>query len=189
MEPKAEARVQRTQFVQDLRARLDALLSGRSTREDVESWARAVDVPPRVFAEAAVVVSSLCNAAELSGGVPVLSERDFRAYRRWVTEGEAFFGDDEPLVVLNGSLALLDGHAGPAVRFWEHGLGWAQERRFASPATGRPFVALQLDEGSCIDIRKRREDDAPSAWRDLVATLAFEPSMVRYLQQGLSLDG
>lgn len=177
-------------FVRSLRTRLNGLTAGsRQARATVAQWARDVATPKRLHADAHAVVESLCAADEMEDDVLVLGEDDFAGYLRLLSEGEAFHGDDDPLVLLRLALSSLDAQsASKPVRFWEVGLGWYLERRFCSPATGRPFVAMADVEGSMMTVRKRREDDGPEALEDLLETLRVERSSIEYVQEGLSLD-
>ena len=177
-------------FVRELRDRLNGLAAGsRQVRAGVVQWARDVATPKRLHADAHAVVESLCAANEMEDGVLVLGGDDFAGYLRLLSEGEAFHGDDDPLVLLRLSLSSLDAQsASKAVRFWEVGLGWYWERRFCSPATGRPFVATTDVEGSVMTVRKRREDDGSEALEDLLETLRVEHFSIKYVQEGLSLE-
>lgn len=184
-------RAEKSAFVRELRARLSGLLVGAQTREGVAAWARAVESPKRLFGDAAAVHDSLCSVDEAPGGELLIRRHDLEAYARWLRAGEAFLGDDEPLILVSpGCLGQLDDvDATEPVRFWYSGLGWWFERRFMSPATGRPFVAfLGEDTTYGFAVHKQRNDDALPALADVVETLQLDPSEIDFVQDGVSLE-
>ena len=155
-------------LVRQLRSVLDDLLAGRTSRAEVARWAIDNHEVTGLFGDALAVLESLGSADEYEDGKPLLGPAEFNAYKLWLSRGEGFYGDDQPLTTLPCSLDVLDGlHASAAVRFWFSGLGWCWERRFISSATGRPFVAFAMNPDGPLSIHKRRGDEAQAALADL----------------------
>lgn len=175
--------------MRELRTRLDDLIEGRASRLETAGWAIEHHDTPGLFGDAAAVLLSLSNADESEHGEPLLRSADFHAYRRWLLEGEGFYGDELPLAVVRCALEELDRvHATPAVRFWSSGLGWCWQRRFISTATGRPFVAFSMSPDGPVAIHKRREDEALEALADLLEEFSLSPAQMQFVQDGVSLS-
>lgn len=190
-------RTANAEFVLAMRRMLRGFLDGRIDREGLARFGRERYSEPsrRLWGAARAVLDSLAGADDLAAGTRlggdgyVVREVDVQAYLRWLTEGERFFGDEQPLACLDvehGAFIELVGVE--PIRFWWDGLGWTWSLEFCSPATGRTFGVLgNLELGpSGIDVRKAALDtDAEAALADLVETLGLAREEV---QTSLDLD-
>lgn len=170
---------------------LSSFLAGQKGRADIASWTRAAwpcadqqGGPFKHHAVAATVFESIWNVEERRGDAYVVRHEDMAAYLDWLTLGDAFKAAPEPLVVITAPLdALTTTIRGTEVRMWLDGLGWQVTLRFASPATGRCFMAnAPLEgEGAChTSIYTARADGPLEAAVDLIEALALDGSEVHW---------
>lgn len=180
-----------------MRRMLEGFLDGSVDRDALARFGRERHSKPsrRLWAAAGAVLHSIAGADDLAAGTRlggdgyVVRKVDVRGYLRWLTEGERFFGDEQPLACLgieHGAFIELVGVE--PIRFWWDGLGWTWSLEFCSPATGRTFGVLgNLELGpSGIDVRKAALDTDPeAALADLKETLGLTRQQV---QTSLDLD-
>jgi hypothetical protein len=98
-----------------------------------------------------------------SNGEPLVRRADLIEHLRAARDGDMYF-DEEDVARLTLTVAEMGArvHAEPT-RFAIEGLGWFECVRFASPATGRPFIA----DG------KLDAEPLSSHWRSCVRTVHF----------------
>lgn len=190
---RAERDRQQTERVRILVAKLRALLGGQLTRADVMRWTQELWPPdtgqggPFSSGDAACVFDSIYNLDEQWDDGPLVRDVDVRAYLRWLTEGETFVADDEPLVAFAGDLKVLAAKVGgEAIRWWFDGIGWYRQLRFCAPARGRPFLAVSpLETRDVCQVCIRRGDDPRAALIDLFEALAVDDSDCKALSSAI----
>lgn len=173
-----------------------ALLEGRATRADVLRWTRELWPPgsgqgnPFRSGEAASVFDSLWNLDEQLGDGPLVREVDLRGYLRWLSEGDSFVGDEEPLLMLNGDLEALAAQVGgEVIRWWLNGLGWLCDLRFCAPARGRAFRAgSALNRPGVIEVFKLRGDAPYDALIELFEALAIDDEDCEHISPAIDLS-
>jgi hypothetical protein len=180
-------------------ATIRALLDGKLSRADVESWTRTLwpedsgQGNPFAWGAAAVVFDSIWNIAKRApDGSELIREVDLRGYLGWLETGDPYVGEQVPLVYLApgiDSLAAKTAGTTP-IRLWIDGIGWHFEMRFAAPTTGRPFAAVtnaQGEEGP-IAVHKRREDPWREALIDLFEALEIDERDTLWLRPDIDVD-
>lgn len=187
-------------LVVNVRGLLRGFLEGRVDRDELARFARdRGSKPPRgLWGAAGAVLDSIAGADDLAAeielggaeGEHIVREGDVRAYLSWLTEGEAFFADEEPFAGVELEYAALVEVIGiEPVRWWWHGLGWFWSVEFCSPATGRMFGAIgSLDHKGQrqFAVRKAVHDTDPeAALADLIETLGLAREKI---QTSLDLD-
>jgi len=193
---QAEEHRQQTERVRTLVAKLRALLAGQLTRADVITWTREFWPPDsgqgRLFSSgnAACVFDSIWNLDKQWGDGPLVREVDVRAYLRWLTEGEVFHVDEEPLIALAEDLKVVAAKVGgEVIRWWFDGLGWYRELRLSAPASGRPFLAISpMATPDYCEVSTRRGDDPREAIIDLFEVLAIDDSDCKAISPAIDLS-
>ena len=162
--------------------RTERLLAGELTRAEVRPWAELLWHQHRH----ATVAGNGCADSLLTclmhlgpaGADALVRDRDLRDHLDAVRRGEPRCGDE--LGVLAGTVEQLATRLGrEAVRTPIEGLGWFEQLRFASPATGRAFSALSplsLDRRQVTTIHTTAVADGDHAGvvSDLLDTLALD---------------
>ncbi|HNL91234.1 MAG TPA: hypothetical protein PKH05_19290 [Nitrospira sp.] len=179
---KAEQFRQQTELVRTMAAKLRALLAGHVNRAEIREWTREVwplgsgQGNPFKWGEAASIFDSVYNIDEEHNDCPLVRDREIRAYLRWLTEGETFHADEEPLAILAHDIEKFAAAVGgDAIRWWLDGVGWCVEVRFCAPAIGRVFLAhSRLDRSNELSISKLSRDDWHVAIMDLFEALAID---------------
>lgn len=84
--------------------------------------------------------------------------------------------DPDPLVGLELAIDAFAERVGATpIRWWRTGLGWFCEVRFATLATGRPFVAVaELGQDHGVGIHKHTDDPWKGALIDLFEHFAID---------------
>lgn len=183
-------------LVRSLSDTLRDLLAGRATRTDVKKWTRALWPPsnglgnPFMSREAACIFDSIYNIDERWGDSPLVRDVDLRAYLRWLTEGQVFLADDEPVVIVARNIEQFASAVnGNAIRWWLDGIGWCAEVRFCAAATGRPFVAhSHLENPNSMSISKLARDDWHDALVELFEALAIDDKDCTFINPGVDLS-
>lgn len=178
----ALGRLEQGRRVQAMRDALVAVLAGTLSRAELAAWTRTLWPPgsgqggPFRSATAACIFDSICGIEERDAQGHVVREVDLRAYLGWLTEGESFLGEPDALVVLGlGIEALAARTGGTPVTHWLDGIGWVQELRFCTPASGRPYIAgAHRGRSDVLGVRKQQRDPWRDALLDLFEALAID---------------
>jgi hypothetical protein len=177
----------------DLVANLQALLAGRMTRAVFSTWLDELSPPkgvrhPFPKQPAFSVWQSLC-LAERHEGEFLVRDVELRAYLRWLTAGESWRIDEDPLFGLNEDIEAFAARTGTeAIRWWLDGLGWWVSTRFCSLASGRPYmVDAELRRSTMIAFYAQLGIDPTDAVLDLFEALAIDDSDVTFLDPRVDL--
>jgi hypothetical protein len=168
-------------------ARVERLLDGRATREQLCSWAHEVQkTHGRVFvhnAAADALHTCLWSLDETLANTdePLVRRVDLVDHLRAVQSGEPKL-DSEEIAVLTLTLhEIAVRTSAQATRIALDGIGWFEVVRFASPATGRCFVAgarLQHPPHPQSSVRTYRypatEEERARVVSDLLDTLSID---------------
>ena len=168
----------RAGLVEQMIHRLRSLAAGDATREEVESWALALD--GKAFAgygDANSILGCICSLTQVWGEGPLIRDLDLREYLRALDEGSGFVGADGPMAGVRRPIEWFEERYQRSATRWDFdGLGFHSYLNFASPATGRAFVACRKLEGPTrigTQILRRASDNPEHAMTDMLRTLTL----------------
>lgn len=181
-----EQRREQAERVRTLADHLQSVLAGQTTRAELLAWLRALPVrdplgPFRSGIVASVYDSLLQLDLPWPDG-PLIRDVELQAYLLWLTDGCDTF-DDDLLFMLGRDIEVFAGERGaPAVRWWNQQLGWWVSLQFATPASGRLYVAhAALERPNVVGVHKQPHDDLHAALVDVFEALAIDEADVSCL--------
>ena len=169
-------------------ALVQRFLDGHATREELCSWAHQIQNVHGhfVFARngaADALHTCLWNLDERMPNTeePLVRRVDLIDHLTAVRSGEPRFDPDEIATLTLTTQAIAERTGTPVIRIAVEGLGWFEVARFASPATGRCFVAfarLQDAPNAQSSIRTHRYpaagEERAKVLSDLLDTLGID---------------
>jgi hypothetical protein len=169
-------------------ALVEQFLDGRATREQLCSWAREVQKAHGVSAfgrngPASALHGCLWNLDETmpNSDEPLVRRIDLVEHLHAVRRGAPRLDVEEIATFTLTPQALAARTATQVIRVLEDGIGWFELVRFASPATGRCFVAAAPLQGSeparsrvSADRHPASEDERSKVLSDLLDTLGID---------------
>lgn len=192
---QAEQRREKIERVRLLIRNLCALLEGRMTRDEVQTWlleeqAKAGRRGPFPSQPALCVYESLLSLDERWEDDFLVREADLRAYLGWLAEGECFHSDGDALFVLERDIDEFAAQTWTeAVRWWHTGLGWWLSLQFCSPASGRPYVVLaELTSPARLGLHAQAGVDRNDAIADLFELLGIDDRDVTFIHPSVDLE-
>jgi len=156
---------------------LEGALRQEAPHEQLANWARQLSMGRAGDAVghpvARLVLDCLSQADDTLAQKHVLQTGDFETYLSWLRSGTLMFPLSEDIMIVPMSVdAIHQRMAGTRFRIFERGLGWIQFARFASPHTGRVFLAgARVEEESRSGIKTLPDSTSELVLADAKRTL------------------
>jgi hypothetical protein len=171
-----EGQFEVAQKTREMIALVQRFLVGGASRQELASWARRSELDAALMDNAAAAGLLRCLASlELTHGEAkekLVRSIDLAQHLRAVLLGEPRFDERQVASLLQPVAAVAARTGNSVTRLVVDGLGWFECVRFASPATGRAFLAggpLRHDQPAHASVHAVVFPDAPDAQALLVA--------------------